>query len=97
MIYQNNPHNLIYQIYDKKFLQSCEVQKHRGTWGKDVEFLFSCIALSVGLGNVWRFPFTALENGGGENFKRKICENGNLFVIFLSFLFLFATGAFVLP
>lgn len=38
--------------------QSCEVQ--RGTWGKDVEFLLSCIALSVGLGNVWRFPFTGL-------------------------------------
>ncbi|XP_064538050.1 sodium-dependent nutrient amino acid transporter 1 [Drosophila montana] len=37
----------------------------RDTWGKGVEFLFSCIALSVGLGNVWRFPFIALENGGG--------------------------------
>lgn len=34
-------------------------------WENDIEFLLSCITLSVGLGNVWRFPFTALENGGG--------------------------------
>ncbi|XP_055535859.1 sodium-dependent nutrient amino acid transporter 1-like isoform X2 [Wyeomyia smithii] len=37
----------------------------RDKWGKDIEFLLSCIALSVGLGNVWRFPIAALENGGG--------------------------------
>lgn len=37
----------------------------RELWGKEIEFLLSCIAMSVGLGNVWRFPFTALENGGG--------------------------------
>ncbi|XP_035787555.1 sodium-dependent nutrient amino acid transporter 1-like isoform X1 [Anopheles albimanus] len=37
----------------------------RDQWGKGIEFLMSCIAMSVGLGNVWRFPFVALENGGG--------------------------------
>ncbi|KAH8286191.1 hypothetical protein KR054_003993, partial [Drosophila jambulina] len=49
-------------------LESCEMlpdQKPRDNWGNSLEFLMSCIALSVGLGNVWRFPFTALENGGG--------------------------------
>ena len=35
------------------------------TWGKPIEFLMSCISMSVGLGNVWRFPFTAYQNGGG--------------------------------
>uniref|UniRef100_A0A1Q3FXN8 Transporter n=1 Tax=Culex tarsalis TaxID=7177 RepID=A0A1Q3FXN8_CULTA len=38
---------------------------NRDQWGKGIEFLMSCIAMSVGLGNVWRFPFIALENGGG--------------------------------
>lgn len=28
-------------------------------------FLAECISTSVGLGNVWRFPFTAYRNGGG--------------------------------
>lgn len=37
----------------------------RGEWGGRLEFLMACIATSVGLGNVWRFPFTAYENGGG--------------------------------
>lgn len=37
----------------------------RAEWGGKLEFLMACIATSVGLGNVWRFPFTAYENGGG--------------------------------
>lgn len=40
-------------------------QPEREQWGKGIEFLMSCIAMSVGLGNVWRFPFVALQNGGG--------------------------------
>lgn len=34
-------------------------------WSNQIEFLMSCIATSVGLGNVWRFPFVAYQNGGG--------------------------------
>lgn len=42
-----------------------EAPPARDTWTNDWEFIMSCIALSIGLGNVWRFPFVALENGGG--------------------------------
>ncbi|XP_073829598.1 sodium-dependent nutrient amino acid transporter 1-like [Musca autumnalis] len=37
----------------------------RQNWASGLEFLMSCISVSVGLGNIWRFPFTAYENGGG--------------------------------
>ncbi|XP_017797683.1 PREDICTED: sodium-dependent nutrient amino acid transporter 1-like, partial [Habropoda laboriosa] len=37
----------------------------RSTWNNGIEFLMSCIAMSIGFGNIWRFPFTAYENGGG--------------------------------
>ncbi|KXJ75930.1 hypothetical protein RP20_CCG010709 [Aedes albopictus] len=45
--------------------EDSEAAKGRDQWGKGIEFLMSCIAMSVGLGNVWRFPFIALQNGGG--------------------------------
>ncbi|XP_014476331.1 PREDICTED: sodium-dependent nutrient amino acid transporter 1-like [Dinoponera quadriceps] len=45
--------------------ESSGKQHERATWNNSIEFLMSCIAVSVGFGNIWRFPFTAYENGGG--------------------------------
>ncbi|EDX06730.1 GD25852 [Drosophila simulans] len=61
--------SVIYSAEGEELTINCEAESEssgqRDQWSRGVEFLFSCIALSVGLGNVWRFPFIALENGGG--------------------------------
>ncbi|OEV01711.1 sodium-dependent transporter [Streptomyces oceani] len=37
----------------------------RERWGSRAGFLFAAIGSAIGLGNIWRFPAVAYQNGGG--------------------------------
>jgi len=41
-------------------------EEEREAWGNHCEFFLTSLGLAVGLGNVWRFPYVAFQNGGGS-------------------------------
>ena len=40
-------------------------QANQETWSGKAAFVFAAVGSAVGLGNLWRFPYQAGENGGG--------------------------------
>ncbi len=39
--------------------------KERDQWGSRAGFIMATIGAAIGLGNLWRFPYMAYQNGGG--------------------------------
>lgn len=44
----------------------------RAAWSGKMQFFLSIIGYSVGLGNIWRFPYLCQQNGGGKLFIMKL-------------------------
>ncbi|HHQ49516.1 MAG TPA: sodium-dependent transporter, partial [Acidobacteria bacterium] len=40
-------------------------EPQRGQWSSQVGFILAAAGSAIGLGNIWRFPYSAGENGGG--------------------------------
>lgn len=40
--------------------------RKRDSWTSKVQFILACVGYSIGIGNLWRFPYLAYKSGGGE-------------------------------
>lgn len=58
------------------FQPKSDIRASRGHWGRQAEFIFSTVGFSIGLGNLWRFPYLCMKNGGGMSNKMGVCWEG---------------------
>lgn len=44
------------------------MEEEREQWGSRAGFILAAVGSAIGLGNIWRFPYVAWDNGGGAFF-----------------------------
>ncbi|KAH8298336.1 hypothetical protein KR018_006062, partial [Drosophila ironensis] len=45
--------------------EAAQLKPRQQHWANKMQFVLACIGYSVGLGNVWRFPYMCYKSGGG--------------------------------
>jgi len=61
------------------------MENKRENWGSRIGFIMAAAGSAVGLGNIWRFPYLAGENGGGAFIVIYL-----MFVVFIGFSIMLA-------
>lgn len=61
-------HNLATTVHetDDDINADKSVSAERETWGGKFESVLALVGYTVGLGNIWRFPYFVFRNGGGK-------------------------------
>ncbi|KAK2526568.1 Slc6a17 [Columba guinea] len=103
--YKRSVLNVTGETWDKQKDGDEELDaENRPAWNSKLQYILAQIGYSVGLGNVWRFPYLCQKNGGGERrgsaLGKRVCFFVGLYynvIIGWSIFYFFKSFQYPLP